>query len=337
MTNPKVIQLNCPSCGASITNPPETDTFTCPYCGNTIFFDKDGDGVPDHVQNKTAPSSPNGVLPPQIIMEQARIQKEYVKKELERHRHNALWRPLTIVFFSGLVSVGILFFSIYSNKKQQRHAQRIAQQTQEQVQQNINRNLWEQRIANEASRLPSGFEKALTQLPQDWPTLTLGTPDAPIRITWYVTYLGRYDFMLGKSIKTLLKNQKNKIRINVIPLPTTDGSNTPILEALVEMIRQRGDEVLPELHERLTEHSGRVRPLELCEMIECDKVAFHKAMKQHTHATLVNALLPVAKKLLLKRQTVLRIQDDLYIDTTTVYSQLELAIEGYLDTPKNTP
>ena len=349
MMNPKVIQLNCPSCGAAITNPPKTDTLTCPYCGNTFFFDKDGDGVPDHlqIQNKTAPSSQNGV-PHAKIIEQTRIQQEYIQKELKRRRHNDLWVPLKFIFVSGLLSVGILLASMYQNKKKQQHAQRIAQQTQEREQKNLRESfasqfkekqaLWELLIANQASRLPFGFDKALTQLPQDWPTLTLGTSDAPVRITWYVTYRGTYDFILVTNIKTLLQKQKDKVRINVIPLPTTDGSNAPILEALVEIVRQKGDSVLPELHERLTEqHSGRILPLELCEMIECDTTAFNKAMKQHTHAASVKALLPVAKKLLLTHQTVLRIQDDLYIDKTTVYENLELAIMGYLDAPKEKP
>ncbi len=349
MKNPQALQMNCPSCGASMPNTPGADAVTCPYCGNTVFFDKDGDGVPDRFQKKAdSPAVPGTApAPARPMTEVDRARQEYVRQELERRRKNALRIPLFAVFFSLALGGFIAFISVKEQQKQQRRAQEITRQAQEQVRRNIedatkqinpNRELWSRLVDAHASRLPVGFDDALSKaMPEGWPMLTLGASNGPVKVTWYVTYAGLYEKMVLGGIRNALRKYKDRVRVNVIPLPTQDVRNADLLEALVEIVQQKGDAVFADLHERLVTQGVPRRPVDLCEMMDCDKAAFNKAMKQHAHAASVRGLQPVAKKLGLDRQTVVRIQDSLFVDATSVYAQMELAIQGYLDFPEEKP
>ena len=365
MKNPQLASLNCPACGASISNDPGASSVKCQYCGNTLVFDEDdgpGDGPSDEevealfADDDKPARGPRAPQPPQQVI----IVPNALDPKVQRQVQQAMGRaqqatkvaavlPAIIIFTTLIIGGTIAFFASRGAQEHQQRIQDEVKQRQDEAErerkkgemererqkQQRERDQWTSLVEENRNSLPAGLDALLAEsLPEGWPTLTKGVSSAPITITWYAAYVSTYEQRVFAALKAALRKYDQKVKINVIPLPAQRGRHTQTMEAMLEILEQKGDGVFEELHERFSQEGqnafvrGNYTPL--CEIMDCDVKKFQKAMKARTHAARVAQLANVSKKLNLDRNMVFRIQDSLFYDQMTIVSRLDDVLDGYL-------
>jgi len=261
--------------------------------------------------------------------------------------------PAIIIFTTLLIGGGIAFFTSRGvNEHQQRVQDEVKQRQDESAQERKKAELERQRERDQRDRdqwnslveehrhsLPVGIDALLAEsLPQGWPTLTKGASSAPITITWYAAYVSPYEQRVFAALKSALRKYDQKIKVNVIPLPAQRGRHTQTMEAMLEILEQKGEGAFEELHERLTQEGRNVHLrgnyTTLCDIMDCDVKKFQKAMKARTHAAKIASLAAVSKKLNLDQHMLIRVQDSLFYDQMIIIARFEDVLEGYLRFPE---
>ena len=353
MKRPQLQSLNCPACGASLNNNPGANFIKCQYCGNTLVFDDDPEpDVPDEppVQTPKPPTPPVVIQVPSTMDPLARQRMQQMQNQAVKTAKVAAVLPAIIIFGTLLVGGVVAYLNTKTARQHQKSVQKNVQKAQEEAE---NRRLtqqkdrenerlkreresWQKLVEENQTSLPVGFDKLLSEsLPENWPTLTKGTSTAPITITWYVTYATTYDKRVFAALKNILRKFESKVRVNIFPLPAHRGRHTQLMEAMLEILEQKGEGAFEELHERFSQDGRSVYTREnwshLCEIMDCDVKKFNKAMKSRTHASRVSALAPVSRKINLERQVLVRIQNHLFYDSAVVYARIDDVIEGFLN------
>ncbi|PKN46998.1 MAG: hypothetical protein CVU59_04280 [Deltaproteobacteria bacterium HGW-Deltaproteobacteria-17] len=373
MKKPQLQSLNCPACGASISNDPGASSVKCQYCGNLLVFDDDDDVVdvegasPDASEDffapsttgPRAPSPPRAPAPPQVIMvpnaldPKTRKQVQQAVSRATQVSKLAAVLPAIFIFATLLIGGTIAFFTTRGAQEHQKRVQEQVQKAQDEAEQKRKtaekerleaqakreRDQWTNLIEENRTSLPVGLDALLAEsLPQGWPTLTKGASSAPITITWYAAYVSNFEQRAFAAFKGVLRKFDKQVKVNVIPLPAQRGKNTQMMEAMLEILEQKGEGAFEELHERLAQEGRNLYMREnysqLCEIMDCDLKKFQKAMKSRTHASKAAALAAVSKKLNLDRQLVFRIQDSLFYDQMTIISRIDDVLEGFVKYPE---
>jgi LSD1 subclass zinc finger protein len=368
MKKSSLSSLNCPACGASLSNDPGASSIKCQYCGNTLVFDDDEPGgeasdalVEDPFsQAPAAPRGPRAPAPPQVIMVQSALDPK-VQRQVQQavSRATQVSRvasvlPAIFIFTTLLIGGSIAYFSTRGAQEHQKRVQEQVQKSQDEVQQRQKvaekerldaqlkraRDQWANLVEENRNSLPVGLDALFAEsLPEGWPTLTKGASSAPVTITWYAAYVSNHEQRAFAAFKAALRKYDQKVKINVIPLPANRGKHTQTLEAMLEILEQKGEGAFEELHERLAQEGrnlynrGNYTPL--CEIMDCDVKKFQKAMKARTHAAKVASLAAVSKKLNLDRQLLFRVQDSLFYDQMTIIARFDDVLEGFVKYPES--
>jgi len=372
MKNPQLASLNCPACGASISNDPGARSVKCQYCGNTLVFDEEDEAGGDPISDEEvddlfsdAPSAPRGpkgprgpkapAPPPQVIMvpnaldPAVRRQVQQAVSRASQASRLAAVLPAIIIFTTLLIGGTIAYFSTRGVAEHQKKVQdqvkkaqddaearrKASEQERLAAQQTREKEQWTNLVEENRTSLPAGLDSLLAEsLPQGWPTLTKGSSSAKITITWYAAYVSNFEQRLYTALKAALRKYDQKVKINVIPLPAQRGKHTQMMEAMLEILEQKGEAAFEELHERLAQEGRNISLREnysqLCEIMDCDMKKFQKAMKARTHAAKVASLAAVSKKLNLDRQLVFRIQDSLFYDQISIVARLDDVLDGFV-------
>jgi len=368
MKKPQLQSLNCPACGASISNDPGANFVKCQYCGNTLVFDEDDDPADGEISEgdeelsfgaPTTPHPPRAPAPPQVIMvpnaldPKAQRQVQQAVSRATQVSKLAAVLPAIFIFTTLLIGGSIAYFTTRGVQENQKRVQERMQKAQDEVEQKTKaaektrldaqakreRDQWTNLIEENRTSLPVGLDSLLAEsLPQGWPTLTKGSSSAPITITWYAAYVSTFEQRTFAAFKAVLRKFDKKVKVNVIPLPAQRGRNTQMMEAMLEILEQKGEGVFEELHERLAQEGRnlfmRENYSQLCEIMDCDLKKFQKAMKSRTHAAKAAGLAAVSKKLNLDRQLVFRIQDSLFYDQMSIISRIDDVLEGFVKYPE---
>jgi hypothetical protein len=365
MKKPQLASLNCPACGASISNDPGANSVKCQYCGNTLVFDEEdgpGDAITDEEvdglfsEDQKPARGPKAPPPPQqvIVVPNAldpKVQRQ-VQQAVSRAQQAskvAAVLPAIIIFTTLLIGGSIAFFTSRGVNEHQKRIQDEVKQRQEEAErerkkgelererqkEQRERDQWTSFVEGNRNSLPVGFDALLAEsLPEGWPTLTRGASSTTITITWYAAYVSTYEQRVFAALKTALRKYDQKIKVNVIPLPAQRGRHTQTMEAMLEILEQKGEGAFEELHERFAQEGQnafvRGNYIPLCEIMDCDVKKFQKAMKSRVHAAKVASLAAVSKKLNLDRHMVFRIQDSLFYDQMSIVGRFDDVIEGYL-------
>ncbi len=365
MKKPQLQSMNCPACGASISNDPGASSVKCQYCGNLLVFDEEdgpSDGEVDDLFSED-PKPPRGPRapqpPPQVIIIPSALDPA-VQRQVKQATNRAVQvsklaavLPAIFIFTTLLIGGTIAYFSTRGVQEHQKRVQDQVKKSQEEAetrrttaekerldaQAKREKEQWTNLIEENRTSLPVGLDQLLAEsLPQGWPTLTKGASSAPITITWYATYVSPFEQRVFTALKSALRKFDQKVKINVIPLPAGRGRQTQLMEAMLEILEQKGEGAFEELHERFAQEGRNVSLREnysqLCEIMDCDMKKFAKAMKARTHAPKVAALAAVSKKLNLDRQMVFRIQDSLFYDQMSVVARLDDVLEGFVKYPE---
>ncbi|MBU1245046.1 hypothetical protein KJ612_17730 [Myxococcota bacterium] len=364
MKKPQLQSLNCPACGASISNDPGASSVKCQYCGNLLVFDDD-DGPSDEevdgffAEDAAPPPAPRAPAPPQVIMvpnaldPKVHRQVQQAVSRATQVSKLAAVLPAIFIFTTLVIGGSIAYFTTRGVQENQKRVQAQVQKAQDEAEEKRKaaektrldaqakreRDQWSNLIEENRTSLPVGLDSLLAEsLPQGWPTLTKGLSSAPITITWYAAYVSTFEQRTFAAFKAVLRKFDKKVKINVIPLPAQRGKNTQMMEAMLEILEQKGEGVFEELHERLAQEGRnlfmRENYSQLCEIMDCDLKKFQKAMKSRTHAAKVAGLAAVSKKLNLDRQLVFRIQDSLFYDQMSIISRIDDVLEGFVKYPE---
>lgn len=361
MKNPQLASLNCPACGASISNVPGASSVKCQYCGNTLVFDEEDDlpapgpkaPAPPAAPRPTAPKPPEVIMVPNALDPKVQRQVQQAVSRAQQASKLAAVLPAIIIFTTLLIGGTIAFFTSRGAREHQQRVQDEVKQRQEEAERERKkgeeerkraqlqreRDQWTSLVEENRTSLPVGFDALLAEsLPEGWPTLTKGASSAPITITWYAAYVSPHEQRVFATLKGALRKFDQKIRVNVIPLPAQRGRATQLMEAMLEILEQKGEGAFEELHERLTQEGrnvhlrGNYTPL--CEVMDCDVKKFQKAIKARTHAAKAASLAAVSRKLNLDQHLILRVQDSLFHDQMSIISRFDDVLEGYLRYPE---
>jgi uncharacterized Zn finger protein (UPF0148 family) len=331
----------CPKCGASLEIFPNQEMVTCDYCNNNFSLAEKA--PPPPVKQQETEVKPKTDYDYQYQKTYLETQKQLVNTGKGAAKIGGLISIVMILVIGGLVAY--MTMSVQNRVKDSQNKVQRNIKIQAKIRKDTQKQKvlarWNKFVSDNSSKIAKKDLNSLTKLSKELKLPILGNVKAKTTMYLFAKFSSGHMYGLKKfrrGMKRYLAKYPDQLNFVMVPIPRENTKKFKGVEALFEVLFEKGDKVWWRFFKKLLHNSysryGTKSLAKIAKKVGCNPSEFTKALKRGTHKPVIKKLEKLSDTLDLPVNSVAFLIGENLYSTSAALSRLDEIIKKTFETTK---